>query len=500
MGSEERRLAETKTLLKITQEKLPASQIGLEIEVPAELSRQIYDRVVNDFVRSADIPGFRKGKVPRQVVLQRIGQARLKAAAVEELVQNGLQQAIDQEKLAVLGNFQLNSDFEQLVSQYQPGAPLTFSAKVDVSPEVKLGDYKNLAVTAQAVEYDPTKAEAVLAEHQQERATLIPVEERPAQLGDVVQVDFAGRLVPDEDKAAEGEAESTDAQETANDILGGEAKDFQLELTPGRFIPGFIEGVIGMAPGETKEIPVTFPEDYFQEELSGQEAVFTVTLSDIKEKELPSLDDEFAQEISEFKTLAELQQFLEGRYQKEAEQQTQANINEAILAELLRTLEVDLPETLVNNEVNFLLTQMATRLQSQGIDVNQLLTDELIPKLREQARPEAEVRIKRSLSLAEVAKQEAIQVDPKQVEERYQALLEQLSGRKIDRDRLRSVVTEELLEEKVLQWLKDHAQIELTQAAESTDASESSAAADPEEAIAVDAVVDQSPETEPSES
>lgn len=446
-------MSETQAPIKVTQEKLPASQVGLEIEIAPEMSQKAYEQVISKFMRSAEIPGFRKGKVPRQVVMQRLGPNRIKAAAVEELVQGTLEKAIQQEKISVLGNLQLRSSFEDLVEQFKPGESLTFSATADVPPEVSLGQYTNLHVTAKQSKFNPDQVEAILAEYQSERATLIPVENRPAQRRDVVLIDFSGRLVPSEEADEEADQE----------IAGGQAEDFQLELEEGRFIAGFVDGVIGMNVDETKEVPITFPDDYFQENLAGRAAVFTITLKEIKEKELPTLDDDFAQEVSEFSSLAELRSFLEERYQQEAQQKTDASKEAALLDELLKAMEVEIPETLVTNEVNYLLTQTASRLQGQGIDVNKLLTQEVIPEMRQRLQPEAITRIKRTLALAEIAKRESIQVGTEEVEERFQSLIDQFSDRKIDRARLREIVQEDLLEEKVIQWLKNHSQVDLVE-------------------------------------
>jgi trigger factor len=448
-------LAETKTLLNVTQKKLPASQVGLTIEVPTDLSQKTYDQVVNDFVRNADIPGFRRGKVPRQVVLQRIGQARLKAAAVEAIVQKSLEQAIRQENIQALGNFQLQTDFDELIAQYQPGTPLSFSAAVDVPPEAQLGNYKGFQVKAVQVDYDPAKVDQVLLEQQTQRATLIPVEDRPAQSGDTVLIDFKGHLAPGSEGNAEAEA-----------IVGGDATDFQLDLVPGQFIPGFIEGVIAMKIGETREVDVSFPEDYFQADLAGKAATFSIILNEIKEKELPALDDDFADEISEFSTMAELREFLEKRYRQEAEQQTEGNINNAILEELLQVTEAELPDIMVREETNAMLTQSLMRLQNQGIDLNRLLTEDLVERMREQSRPEALLRLKRSLALAEVSKSEKIDAPPAEIEERFQAALEQMSGQKIDHAKLREIIEGELIETKTLAWLREQSQVTFISAAE----------------------------------
>jgi len=436
--------------MKVTQEKLPNSQVGLEIEIPGERSQKAYEQVVGKFMRSAQIPGFRKGKVPRQVILQRFGSEKIKAAAVEELIEDSLKEAVSQAEIQAIGNFQLRSAFDDLVTQYQPGEALRFSASVDVPPEVKLGQYTDLNVKAAETRYDPTQVETLLQAQQSERATLIPVEGRPAQRGDVALVDFAGRLVPEDG-----------SDEVGEEIPGGQAQDFQIELSEGQFIEGFVEGILGMTVDEIKEIPVVFPQGYPQEELAGRAATFTVTLKEIKEKELPPLDDDFAQEASEYSTLAELRSFLETRYQDEAKQKTETSIETALLDELLKGLEVEIPETLIGNEINHLLTQTATRLQSQGIDIKRLFNQDTISGMRERLRPEAVTRIKRTLALAEIAKQESITVEPQAIEERVKELLERYRDQEVDTQKLRGVVEEELLEEKVIRWLQEHSHVEL---------------------------------------
>jgi len=439
--------------MKVTQEKLPASQIGLEIEIPPEKSKQSYEQVIQNFARAANIPGFRKGKVPRQILIQRLGVARIKAAALEDLVQNGITEALKQQDIKAIGQPQLRSSFEELVTAFEPGEPLTFTAAVDVQPEVNLSQYSGFQVQAEEVKYDPANVEKVLEENRSEMAALIPVEGRAAQIGDIAVVDFEGVV-------SEGEGEDQQPQE----IPGGQATDFQVELQEGRFIEGFIDGIVGMNPGETKEVSAKFPEDYPQQDLAGKAAMFTVTLKELKEKELPELNDDFAQEVSEFETLEELRSSLESRFKTEAERQTKANKEQALTEELLKQLEVELPETLIEEEVDALLTQTAVQLSRQGIDIKKLFTQEMIPQLRERSRPEAIERLRRSQALREVAKRESLQVEPAAVEARIKELMAEYSGQDIDMNRLREVVEEELLTEKIMSWLEEHSTIELVPA------------------------------------
>jgi trigger factor len=434
--------------MKVTQEKLPASQIGLAIEIPAEKSQQTYDQVIQKLTRTMNVPGFRKGKVPRQILLQRLGSVQVKAAALEELIQTGITEAIKQEDIQAIGQPQLRTSFEELIAQYEPGQALQFSAAVDVQPEVNLTQYTDLHVKAEEVKYNPEKVDNLLAEQRSEMATLIPVEGREAQLGDVAIVDFKGYLAQDEEQEPQ-------------EIAGASADDFQLELQQERFIPGFIDGIVGMQPGETKEVTAQFPEDYPQQEVAGRTATFTVTLKELKEKELPELNDDFAQEVSEFQTLAELRSSLEERFKAEAERQTKANKEQALTNELVKYLEVDLPETLIAQEVNNMLTQAAVQLSQQGIDVKKLFTQESVAKLRENSRPEAIERLRSALALQEIAQRESIKVEKSEVEAKAKELLSEYSNDDIDLNRLREVVEEDLIKEKIINWLEEHSTVEL---------------------------------------
>ena len=435
--------------MKITQEKLPASQIGLEIEISAETSQKTYEKVVQNLARTVNIPGFRKGKVPRPILVQRLGSQRIKAAALEEIIQKTLEEAVKQESIDSLGNYQLRSNFDELLAQYKPGEALTFSASVDVPPIVELGEeYKNLSVKAEETTYDPTEVDNFLEQRRQEQATLVPVEERPAQMGDVVVVDYQGRS-----PAAEGEE--------GEEIPGTQAKDFQVELEEGRFIEGMVEGIVGMKPEETKKVAVTFPEDYPREDLANQPAIFTITLKEIKEKELPELDDDFAQEASEFETMTQFRESLETQFREKAEKETKNSINEAMLGQLLQTYSLELPETMIKEEVDAMLTQTAMQMQQMGIDVNKLFTAETVPQMRERSRPEAIVRLKQDRILKEIGKRESLEAESQAVEAKIKEIQEQLSDQQLDLDRLRTMVQEDLLKEKTLDWLRERANVEL---------------------------------------
>ena len=434
--------------MKVTQENLPDSQIGLEIEVPADLSKQGYENVLRDYMKKANIPGFRRGKVPRQILIQRIGTLQLKAAAIQEMLETVIERAIKQEEIEALGNYQLRSDFEKLVGEYEPGKPFTISASVDVPPRVSLSKYKGLSVEAEEIKPQDGRVDETLDGYRENMATLVPIEDRTAQEGDVTVVDFVGKS-----KNEDGELE---------EFEGGSATDFQVEIKEGRFIPGFVEGIVGMEVGASKDVEVTFPEDYPQAELAGKPATFEITLKELKEKELPELDDEFAEEVSEFETLEDLRKSLVERYDKEATDATEANVEQALLDELVEHIEAEIPRTLIQREVDFIVTQTAMQLSRQGIDLNQFLTKDLVENMRKSAEPEAVERLRRTLALGEIAKQESIAVSEEEIKARTEEMMAEVDDpSQVDPERLNQVVNEDLLKEKILAWLKENSTVEL---------------------------------------
>ncbi len=434
--------------MKVTQEKLPDSQIGLEIEITAETAKKAYETKVKTLARTANIPGFRKGKVPRPILLQRLGTRYIKATTLEELLENSLKKAIDQESIQAIGNYTLRSSLDDLVDKFQLGEPFTFLAAVDVPPTVELGDYQTLSIKAEETVYDPQQLEDWLKERQEKLATLVPIEDRPAQMGDIAIVDYKGVSTPE----GEGEGEPID---------GVEGTDFEVALEVGKFIEGMVEGIVGMKPEETKDLPLTFPDDYPREDLAGKPVTFTITLKELKAKELPELDDDFAEEVSEYETIAELRESLEKQFSESAENETKQSIHDAIRAELTKICPVDLPDTLVQDEITRVLTQTAMQMEQMGIDLGQLFTQENLPRLRDSSRSEAVERLQQTLILQEIATVESIKLEEAEIEARSNEIKEQLKGQEVDPDKLRAVVEEQLITEKTLNWLQEKATVEL---------------------------------------
>jgi trigger factor len=429
--------------MKVTQEKRPNSQIGLNIEVDEASTQLVYDKMVQKLMRTARIPGFRPGKAPRPIVLQYLGKDYIKAEALKEVIQRNLEQAQNQVSVPAIGEYELTDRFEALYTQFEPGKSLSFQAAVDVEPEVTLREgYNNLSIKYAEVLYDPTRVEVTLEDYRKRKATLVPAAERPAQIGDIAVMDFSGKTVDD-----------------GAEIPGGSAMDFQIELQESQFIPGFVLGIVGMNLEETKEISVRFPDQYAQEDLQGREALFTVTLKDLKEQELPVLDDAFAKEISEFETLDALKAELEKRYREEAEEASQGNRDIAIVDAILEGTTLELPATLVNREVEFLANQTFQDFQRRGIDPAALFTEENLPQIRAQFQEEASKRLKRTLALAEVARTEKLTVDQAALDVRVEELV--AASPDLDRKAVVDFVQNELLTQKILDWLAEHSTIEL---------------------------------------
>ncbi|PSB08284.1 trigger factor [Pleurocapsa sp. CCALA 161] len=463
--------------MKVTQERLPESQVGLNIEIAPEASRNAYEKMVQNLSRSSNIPGFRKGKVPRRILLQRIGNDRIKAAALEELIQKSLQDAIEQESIKALGQPNLRSNFDELLGQYNPGDAISFSVAVDVPPSIELADYNHLSVKAEEIVYQPEKVDDFINQRREEKADLVPVEERAAQMGDVAFVDFKGILPEEENK----------------EIEGGSATNFQVEIAEGKLIPGMVEGIVGMRPEETKDVSVTFPEDYPQEDLAGKPAIFSITLNELKTKELPELDDDFAQDVSEdeFDTFTAYKDSIVKQFQEQAQNQTNSNINEAIATALMEQNQIDLPESLVQEEVTSVLSKTLMQMQQMGLDVRQLFNSDNIPMLRDNARPEAVSNLQKSLILQEIAKKEALEPNQAEIEAKISEIRSQLAGQEVDEERLLAMVTSDLLTENTYKFLRDKAQIELVPEGSLQEAAEETIDSEAEvETVEVEVVAD----------
>ena len=431
------------TTLTVKATPRPGSRVALEVAIPGGRSQASYDAAVEKLSRSIKLPGFRKGKVPRPVLLQQIGPLRIRATALEDLVDAAFRDALEQEPVAAIGRPELSEGFEAVLERFEPGSALTITLELDVEPTPSLKATKGLKAEAEAIAYDPARVDELIEQSRKQLATLVPVEGRAAASGDVAVLSFSGVYA-----------------DTNEAISGGSSDAMEVELEEGRMIPGFIEGVIGMAIGNSKTIDCQFPESYPQEDAAGRAARFEISLKDLKSRELPALDDAFAQQASDKATLAELRADLETRLKDDAERRAKASRHDALLAALVEELEVELPETLVQQEIRNLVEQTAGQIAQQGMDVKKLFTPDLVRSLMDTSRPEAEERLRRSLALKALATAEKIEVDAQELEAKVKEISRGLSQQgNIDPERLRLAVADDLLRDKLLEWLEANSTI-----------------------------------------
>ena len=442
--------------LKVSTESKPGSRLSVKVTVPGERSKASYEEAISSLSRNINLPGFRKGKVPRTVVMQQLGAVRIKATALESLVDTVWREAIKQEALEPLSQPDLSGGFEGLLATFEPGSELTITLEADVAPTPKLKTTRGLTAEFEPVAYEASKIDDMLEDSRKQLATVVPVEDRSAAKGDIAVLGFKGTYSDD-----------------GSDIEGGSADSMDVDLEHGRMIPGFIEGVIGMSIGETKTVDCQFPEDYPKDDARGRKASFEIELKDLKTRELPALDDAFAQQASEQDTLADLRKDLEQRLKDDAERRQTSNRRDALVGALVEQLEVELPEALIQQESRNLLEQTAAQFAQQGMDVKSLFTPELVRNLMQRSRPEAEERLRRSFALTALAEAEGIKVDEPAVEAKLEEVKKELSAdAKIDPQRLRQAVMDDLIQEQLMSWLEENSTLTERTATTPSEASE----------------------------
>ena len=367
--------------------ELPDSRVRLDAEVPSEEVESRLQRTAAQLGRELKMPGFRKGKIPAPMVIQRIGREAVLEQAVRDSLPEWYEEAIVRSGVTTVGDPKLN--MEDLPSA---GAPLNFSIEVGVTPKAKLGDYKGLDVGRRSPDVPD---EAVDAEIDRLRDTLARLDsvERPAEEGDHLVVDFQGRV--------DGEL-----------FQGGEARDYMLEIGGGRLIPGFEEQLVGAQKGEERTVEVSFPDDYHAEELKGQPATFDVNVKDVKRKQLPELDDDFASEASEFETLDELRADIRHKLEHAQEHQIEDEFREAAVDAAVAGADVDLPDELVNARAEEMWERTERVLGAQGINPETYLqaSGRTREEMVEEAREDARKALARESVLAAVADAEGIEV------------------------------------------------------------------------------------------
>ncbi len=376
-------------------EKEQGNQGVLTFEVDSERFDSALDQAFKKVVKQVHIPGFRKGKVPRKIFERRFGVEALYQDAVDLVLPEAYSQAVEETGIEPVD--QPEVDIEQI----EKGKSLIFKATVTVKPEVKLGEYKGLEVEEQDVSVTDEEVEQELKRLQENQAELIVVEDEEAKEGDTVVIDFEGTI-------------------DSEPFEGGKSENFTLELGSGTFIPGFEEQLIGEKAGSEKEVNVTFPEDYHAEELAGKDAVFHVKIHDVKRKELPVLDDEFAKDVDdEVETLEELKAKLKTRLEEDKKHQAEHVKQDAVVQKAAENAEIDIPEVMIKNEIDRMVQEFEQRLQVQGmtLDMYYQFSGQDEEALREQMKEEAEKRVRANLTLEAISKAEKIEASDEEAEE-----------------------------------------------------------------------------------
>ena len=381
--------------------QLDPTQVELEIPISTEEFDKAQDSAFRKLVRTAKIPGFRPGKVPRKIFEQNYGSARIFDEALEELVPSKYAEAVKEHAIEPLAR----PTMEMLPDE--DGQPMRFKVIVAVRPPIEPAPYDGIEIDDLPEKADADDLEQALEKMRKDAATLVPVD-RPVALGDSATIDYAGKIddVPFE---------------------GGTATGQQVEIAEERFIPGFATGIVGMKAGDTRDIAAKFPAEYGAPELAGKDAIFTITVHEVKEAELPALDDEFAKRVSQKETLEDLKTELRERLDGVASQKARREISSQLIDKLVAANDFPLPQVLVERESDGLLDESKQYITRMGITWEQYLeqSEKNEDQIRADFREEAERRVKTTLLIEEIAKREKIEATPVDLEGELGALARQ---------------------------------------------------------------------------
>lgn len=385
--------------MSTTLKSLDPTQVELEISITPEEFAAAQDAAFRKLVRNAKIKGFRPGKVPRKIFESNYGTASILERALDDLLNTKYPAALEEHKLDPLARPTV-----EVIPAEDAAQPPSFKAVVSVRPEIDPKDYTGVEITDVPEGAKDEDVDRALQQMRREAATLVPVD-RPAQLGDTVVMDYAGKV--------DGVA-----------FEGGTAEGQETELQTDRFIPGFVDGIVGMKAGETKDVPATFPDPYSNEELAGKNAVFTIAVQDVKEPELPELDDEFAKRVSRSETMDALREDVRRRLDETVTRKARQRMSTELLEKVAAANDFPLPEVLVEREADSLLNESRQFVARARMSWEQYLegTGKTEAELKDTFRPEAERRVKTTLLVEAIAKKEGIQATQEDVETELNAL------------------------------------------------------------------------------
>ncbi|MDO5541324.1 MAG: trigger factor [Eubacteriales bacterium] len=387
--------------MSLKVENLEHNMVKLTIETSAEDFDKAMQNAYQKNKNKINIPGFRKGKAPRVMIEKMYGAGIFYEDAANEIIPAAYDKEVAESGLDIVSQPKID------VVQIEKGKPFIFTAEVAVKPEVTLGEYKGLEVPKADVEVTEEDIQKEIDKERENNSRTIDVDDRAVENGDMIKLDFDGSVdgVP---------------------FAGGKAENYDLTVGSGSFIPGFEEQLVGVEIGQDVDVKVTFPEDYHAAELAGKEAVFKCKVNAIRTKELPEADDDFAQDVSEFDTLAEYKEDIRKKLAEKKETEAKNAKETAAVEKAVENASMDIPEAMIDSQVRRMADDFAGRLQSQGLTVEQYMqfTGMTADKLLEQMKPEAEKRIRNSLVLEAIAKVENFEISDEKVDEEINKMAE----------------------------------------------------------------------------
>ncbi|MCH5300250.1 MAG: trigger factor [Ruminococcus sp.] len=421
--------------LKSSKKLEEANKVELEVAVDGEVFKNAVNKVYKKQVKNINIPGFRKGKAPKQVVERMYGKEVFYDDAMQDCYPEALADASKEAEVKIVA-----VDTLEAIEASDDG--FTFKAVIIVEPEVEVTDYKGIEVEKKSTEVTDELINEEIEKVRDRNSRMITVEDRAAENGDIAVIDFEGFV--------DGEA-----------FEGGKAENYNLKLGDGQFIPGFEEQIVGHKTDEEFSINVTFPEDYQAEELKGKDAEFKIKLHEIKVKELPEVDDEFVKDVSEKETLEEYKKELSEQIKSRLENEADRDFDNQLIDKIIENTTGEIPEAMYNNQVNDMIREFDMRLRSQGMDMNTYLqyTGMNAESVSAMYKPEAEKRVKLRLALQAIAKNENLEADEKDIEEEYNRLAE---AYKMDVEKVKEAISadglaEDIKVDKAMKFVRDNA-------------------------------------------
>lgn len=422
-----------------SSKKLETNRYELEIEISKEDFSKAVDKAYRKNIKKISIPGFRRGKAPRAFVEKYYGENIFYEDAINSIYPETVEEAVKEANLEVIND---KVDFDIVEIGKDKG--LTFKVALTVKPEVNIQNYKGIEIKAKPVEVTEEEISKELEKQRERNARFIEVTDRAAKDGDIVVIDFKGSV--------DGVA-----------FDGGEGTNHSLKLGSKQFIEGFEEQIVGHKKDEDFSINVKFPEDYGAKDLAGKDAVFEIKLHEIKEKELPELDDEFVKDISEFDTLKEYKEDVKAKLLESKETESKNDIDNQIIDKVNGLLEAEIPEAMFENKVNEDINDFARRLQSQGLDMKTYMqyTGLDNEKFKKEFRPMAERQVKLRLALEKISELEKLEPTAQEIENKYKEYAENY---KMDVEKIRTFIPEKDIKmdlscEKAIDFLRENAKI-----------------------------------------